>query len=470
MWIFFIAALLFIALVASLMVVKQSHARAAILEQRLKELQAEEDRVFDFLHGIGAAFSEGFRSFELHRLIVESSTRILDARFGALYLANKSDSSLTPTFMTAGCPAFFPIPDHILQQAGESAEALESFLQLQPVTKDTPGPIADCWRTGEARLLTAGADGLLPAHSAIVGPLVYRHRILGVMALANPFPGPAFEEKDLKVFRAIAEQSAFALYNEAIYLEAGEKKLMDRDLEIARDIQRILLPGAAPVFPGYKMSAMSLAARHVSGDYFDYIPLGPGRLGVAIADVSGKGVPASLIMAMCRGVLRREATEALNASDVLRRVNQQLYPDMTEDMFISMAYLILEEEGGRVNLARAGHDAPLLYRAATAEVEKLSPKGIALGIDSGEVFNRVCTDLNLVMEVGDCMLLYTDGATEAMNPDGLEYGVDRLVGALQASAPHGAEGVVRHLAEDVKAFAGDQLKHDDFTVIAISKT
>ena len=172
MWIFFIAALLFIALVASLMVVKQSHARAAILEQRLKELQAEEDRVFDFLHGIGAAFSEGFRSFELHRLIVESSTRILDARFGALYLANKSDSSLTPTFMTAGCPAFFPIPDHILQQAGESAEALESFLQLQPVTKDTPGPIADCWRTGEARLLTAGADGLLPAHSAIVGPLV----------------------------------------------------------------------------------------------------------------------------------------------------------------------------------------------------------------------------------------------------------------------------------------------------------
>ena len=469
MWTIFIPALCALLFAVVVFAMRKSRNQVRGLEKRLKELQKEEDRVFDFLHGIGAAFSEGVRSSELHRLIVESSLRILDAQAGALYLTNKTDTALTPAFITRGCPPLVEIPQHILTQALSSSTVIESFLQLQPVGKDATGLFPDCWKNGATRLIAAGSDPQLPSHSAIVGPLVYRHRTIGVMALVNPLSTPAFEAKDLKVFRALAEQSAFALYNEAIYLEAGEKKLLDRDLEIARDIQRILLPEEDPVFPGYEFSAVSLAARHVSGDYFDYIPLGADRLGVAIADVSGKGVPASLIMAMCRGVLRREATASATASDVLRRVNSQLYPDIKEDMFISMAYLILDGGAGRVTLARAGHDAPLLYRAATGTVEKLSPKGMALGIDSGKVFNRVCVDLSLVMEAGDCILLYTDGATEAMNQEGLEYGIERLIEALRASAPHGATGVVRHVAEDVKSLAGADFKHDDFTLIAISK-
>ena len=469
MWTIFIPALCALLFAAVFFAMRKSRNRVRGLERRLQELQKEEDRVLDFLHGIGAAFSEGVRSSELHRLIVESSLRILDAQAGALYLTNKTDTALTPAFITSGCPPLVEIPQHILTQAASNPAVIESFLQLQPVGKDAVGLFPECWKNGATRLIAAGSDPQLPAHSAILGPLVYRHRTIGVMALVNPKSAVAFEEKDLKVFRALAEQSAFALYNEAIYLEAGEKKLLDRDLEIARDIQRILLPEADPVFPGYELSAVSLAARHVSGDYFDYIPLGTDRLGVAIADVSGKGVPASLIMAMCRGVLRREATATAAASDVLRRVNSQLYPDIKEDMFISMAYLILDGAAGRVTLARAGHDAPLLYRAATGTVEKLSPKGMALGIDSGEVFNRVCADLSLVMEAGDCILLYTDGATEAMNHEGLEYGIERLIEALCVSAPHGAAGVVRHVAEDVKNLTGDDFKHDDFTLIAISK-
>ncbi|MEI8292581.1 MAG: SpoIIE family protein phosphatase [bacterium] len=469
MWPILITASILLLIAAVVLGFRGTRSRISFLEQNLRALQKEEDRVFDFLHGIGAAFSEGVRSSELHRLIVESSLRILDAQAGALYLTNKTDSALTPAFITAGCPPFVEIPNHILSQAIQSPLVIESFLQLQPVAKEASGLFSECWRSGATRRISGGSDPRLPAHSAILGPLVYRHRTIGVMALVNPLSAPAFEEKDLKVFRAIAEQSAFALYNEAIYLEAGEKKLLDRDLEIARDIQRILLPDVDPVFPGYELSAVSFAARHVSGDYFDYIPLGSDRLGVAIADVSGKGIPASLIMAMCRGVLRREATATDSASDVLKRVNAQLYPDIKEDMFISMAYLILEDAEGRVALARAGHDAPLLYRAATGLVEKLSPKGMALGIDSGEVFNRVCADLRLVMEAGDCILLYTDGATEAMNHEGLEYGLERLAEALRVSAPHGAAGVVRHVAEDVRSLTGADFKHDDFTLIAISK-
>ena len=360
------------------------------------------------------------------------------------------------------------IPEHLQTHAANKQASLDSFQQLQPAVSGE-GLIGECWLTGQFRTATAEEFSSGKSNSAIVGPLIYRHKILGVLAVANGGESVAFSDADLKVFRTIAEQSAFALYNEAIYFDAGEKKLLDRDLEIARDIQRILLPSEAPVFDGYGFSALSIAARHVSGDYFDYIPLTPHRLGVAIADVSGKGIPASLITAMCRGVLRREANESPLPSDVLRRVNRQLYPDIKEDMFISMAYLILDSTSGRVEMARAGHDAPLLYRAATGQVEKLSPKGMALGIDSGEVFNRVCTDLSFEMEPGDCILLYTDGATESLNHQGLEYGVERLIEALQSAAPQGAAQVVNYVADEVRNFTGTDLKHDDITLIAISK-
>jgi phosphoserine phosphatase RsbU/P len=462
-------ALVLLALSAVIFLAIGYRKRTKLAERNLTDLQAEEDRVFDFLHGIGAAFSEGVRSSELHRLLVESAARILEGSGGALYLANKEESVLTPTHISKDCVPFVDVPAHVKAQAEDDSNALWSYLQLQSITRDSAGIIADCWRSGEIQFLTAGEHGLAPDVTVIAGPLIYRHKVMGVLAILTSGDNPHCDSKGLKVFRTIAEQSAFALYNEAIYLEAGEKQLIDRDLEIARDIQRILLPDADPVFPGYKVSALSLAARQVSGDYFDYIPLSDGRLGVAIADASGKGVPASLIMAMCRGVLRREAVVESTPSKVLQRVNHHLYPDIKEDMFISMAYMILNPDSGEICMTRAGHDAPLLFRAATQTVEQLRPKGMALGIDSGEVFNRVCGDFRFEMHAGDCLLLYTDGATEALDPGGMEYGLDRLTEALKTSAPHGSAGIIQHIAQEVKQFTGNNLRQDDFTLIAILK-
>lgn len=439
------------------------------LRRRLTDLENRESRVFEFLEGVGEAFSDDVRSRDLHRLIVESAVRILDARAGALYLADKTGATLVPAHLSVDCPAFEPIPANVREGLRGSPGALRDFLALQPVDCGGEGPIAACGREAVFRLDSLPDADARTAFQALLGPLIYRDRVLGILALAGRPGRNVFGEGDLRVLRAIAGQSAFALHNEAVHLEAGQKKLIDRDLEIARDVQRILLPGASPVFEGYEISGLSLAAGHLSGDYFDYVPLEGGRLAVVVADVSGKGVPASLIMAMCRGVLRSEARLGETPGDVLRAVNRLLYPDIKEDMFVSMAYVILHGPDGHVSLARAGHDAPLLYRAASGEVEKLSPKGMALGIDSGEVFNRVCNDLGLLMEPGDCMALYTDGATEAMNGDGLEYGVDRLAEALKASASGGAAGVLRHVAADVRAFTGHEPNKDDFTLIAISK-
>jgi len=474
LWTYIFFALFIGTLVALIVVVNILTGRISDRERERAELQVEEDRVFDFLHGLGEAFSEGIRSSELHRLIVASATRILDAHGGALYLMDKTEGVLIPSFVSKSCPALLNVPAHILEQSDSNPVALESFLRLSVVRRGE-GPIGQVMETGEAKAFSeAELNTLLPddnvvAHSAIVGPLVYRRKILGVLGLANGPMSTPFAEKDLIVFRTIVEQSAFAIYNETVYLEASEKKRMDHDLEIARDIQRILLPSAAPHVPGYEISGINVPARQVSGDYYDYIKVDERRVGVAIADVSGKGVPASLIMAMCRSVIRSEAVGKTSASEVLCRVNEQLYPDIKEDMFISVAYFILDTQTNEVTMARAGHDAPLWYHAADQEVEKLTPKGIAMGIDSGEVFNRVCADFSFKLAPGDCLLLYTDGSTEAMDEEELEFGLPRLVQGLQASATLGASKIIKRLTEDVKNFAGKHPQYDDITLIAICK-
>src|SRR5436853_1081126 len=385
------------------------------LERSQEEIQVEETLVFDFLHGLGEAFSETIRPADLHRLIVEGATRVLDAQGGALYLTDRTGTKLTPIFISKGCPPLVDVPPHILQQAAASPLALESFLRLHNIGSGE-GLLGRVWQTAmplytnefsEAPELAKLRDSSLGATSVMVAPLLYAKQNMGVLALANSRMGTPFSQNDFVVFKSITEQSAFALYNAIIYSEANEKKRLDHDLEIARDIQRILLPEKSPAVPGFEIAGINIPARQVSGDYFDYIRVDEHRLGVAIADVSGKGVPASLIMAICRSVLRSQAPQNPSPADVLKAVNRQLYPDIKEDMFISMAYLVVDLSVGSITLARAGHDAPLLYRRAQQTVEFIKSPGMVVGIDSGSVFDRITNDFAIRLEQDDWLILYT---------------------------------------------------------------
>ena len=448
------------------------------LERSHEEIQVEETLVFDFLHGLGEAFSGTIRPQELHRLIVEGATRILDAHGGSLYMTDRTGGKLTPAFISKGCPPLVDVPPNILQQAAAASIALESYLRLHSVTPGE-GLIGRVWQTGQSLCLNDLSEVLelaklwgsaFGAASVMAAPLSYAKQDLGVLAVANgPLAAP-FSQGDFVVFKSIAEQSAFALYNAIIYSMANEKKRLDHDLEIARDIQRILLPAEAPAINGFQISGLNVPARQVSGDYFDYIQVDEERLGVAIADVSGKGVPASLIMAICRSVLRAEAARNPSPADVLRKVNRQLYPDIKEDMFISMAYLILDHQRNGVTLARAGHDAPLLYKRASQSVTPLKSPGMVVGIDSGNVFDRLTTDFAVPLERDDCLVLYTDGVTEALNSAGDEFGLDRMIQSVRASASDGAQTIVKRIIEDVRNFIGSLPQNDDITLIAIRKT
>jgi sigma-B regulation protein RsbU (phosphoserine phosphatase) len=447
------------------------------LERSHEEIQVEETLVFDFLHGLGEAFRETIRPQELHRLIVEGAVRVLDAYGGALYVTDRTGGKLTPAFISKGCPPLVDIPPNILQQAAANPVALEGFLRLHTVAP-REGMIGQVWQTGQAVCLNEFSEAPELARlrgsafgivSVIAAALRYGDQDLGVLALANGPMGTPFSQADFVVFKSIAEQSAFALYNAIIYSMANEKKRLDHDLEIARDIQRILLPSESPAINGFQISGINVPARQVSGDYFDYIQVDQERLGVAIADVSGKGVPASLIMAICRSVLRAEAARNPSPADVLRKVNRQLYPDIKEDMFISMAYLILDHRHDGVTLARAGHDAPLWYKRQSQTVTPVKSPGMVVGIDSGSVFDRLTVDFAVPLERNDCLVLYTDGVTETLNSEGDEFGVDRMMQSVRASANDGAQAIVKSIIEDVREFTGSVPQNDDMTLIAIRK-
>src|SRR6266403_533565 len=448
------------------------------LERSQEEIQVEETLVFDFLHGLGEAFSETIRPADLHRLIVEGATRVLDAQGGALYLTDRTGTKLVPTFVSKGCPPLVDVPPHILQQTAGTPVAIENFLRVHNIGNGE-GVLGRWWQTAtplclnefsEAPELATLRDSSLGATSVMVAPLFYAKQNMGVLALANSRMGSPFSQNDFVVFKSISEQSAFALYNAIIYSEANEKKRLDHDLAIARDIQRILLPAEAPIVNGFEISGMNVPARQVSGDYFDYIKVDDERLGVAIADVSGKGIPASLIMAICRSVLRSQAIGNPSPADVLKKVNRQLYPDIKEDMFISMAYLVLDHARGSVVLSRAGHDSPILFDHEARTAVPVKPPGMVVGIDSGSVFDRITGDFALSLKRDDCLLLYTDGVTEALDANGDELGPDRMIECVRASAPGGAPAIITGLIDELRRFVGAQPQNDDITLIAIRKT
>src|SRR6266496_2946238 len=385
------------------------------LERSHEEIQVEETLVFDFLHGLGEAFSGTIRPQELHRLIVEGATRILDAHGAALYMTDRTGGKLTPAFISKGWPPLVDVPPNILQQAAATPIALESYLRLHSVTPGE-GLIGRVWQTGQSLYLNDLSEvpelaklrgSAFGAASVMAAALSYAKQDLGVLALANGPTGALFSQADFVVFKSIAEQSAFALYNAIIY---------------------------------------------------------------SMANVSGKGVPASLIMAICRSVLRAEAARNPSPADVLRKVNRQLYPDIKEDMFISMAYLVLDHQHDGVTLARAGHDAPLWYQRQSQTVTPVKSPGMVVGIDSGSVFDRLTVDFAVPLERNDCLVLYSDGVTETLNSDGDEFGVDRMMQSVRASANDGAQAIVKRIIEDVREFTGSVPQNDDMTLIAIRKT
>ncbi|WP_009957945.1 GAF domain-containing SpoIIE family protein phosphatase [Verrucomicrobium spinosum] len=441
-----------------------------------RERASRRRRVFEVLHILGDSILQGQPDTTLHRQIAEGAVKVVESEGAALYLLDDKGLSLVPRHYTKECPALIALPERIVTQAKTNAGTLPSYLRLHSVAPGE-GVLGNVVLSQKAENVPDlrhhekfdGETNPFQQHvAALMAPLRHGGRPLGVLAVASDRTQP-FSQHQLEMFIALAEQVGFTLGNAQAHHEAGAKRQLEAELSNAREIQSILLPEKAPEMPGFSIAARNVPARMVSGDYFDYVPVSQTHLGVAIADVCGKGIPASLITAMCRSVLRSNARETFSPTAVLSAVNRNLFPDIREDMFITVGYLVLQKDGASVSFARAGHTNPLVWRKATGQVDEIKAPGLAVGVDKGEVFDRITRDVSIAMESGDILLLYTDGVDEATDHKGLLFGVERIKETLAEAAPDGPQAVVNLLCDTVNRFKGGEPQADDITIVTVAR-
>jgi sigma-B regulation protein RsbU (phosphoserine phosphatase) len=444
--------------------------------RQLSDLRAEEEsivagerRLFGFLHDLGEAIWREDQQQTMHRLIVEGAMRVTQSSGGAIYLYDTPTKRLVPRHFSEFCAALHGVPDHVRQQAKENPGAVLSFFRRADVSPED-GMLGRIFAAQKSELV---ADlGLESGATALIGPLSFGTRRLGVLVLTAPKENRRFNANDFEVFASIAEQSAVALANAIAQQEAARARADQREIDTASEIQKVLLPDRDPQIEGFAIAGKNIPARRLSGDYFDFMPLPDGRFGAVIADVSGKGMPAALITVMCRSLLRSAAPGGASPSAALGVVNRAIAPDIKEDMFITMTYFTLQPGRSSVTLARAGHNAALLWRRASGKIEPIHPPGLGVGIDTGAVFERVTKDTAFDMQPGDFLLLYTDGVNEAENAQGEEFGDERVQNALARLALRteaAPRTIIDGILAEVTTFTGGRRSHDDITLIVLQK-
>ena len=241
---------------------------------------------------------------------------------------------------------------------------------------------------------------------------------------------------------------------------------LQNELDLASSTQQSILPKAFPETPDYQVFANMEAARNVGGDFYDVVRLEDGQVGLAIADVSDKGVPAALFMMSSRTLLKGAAIGSADPGDALREVNDLLYDENESLMFVTVLYSMYDPATGVLRYSSGGHDAPLLVRSdGTATLLPLTG-GVALGIAPDQGF----ASRDVQLDPGDTVVFYTDGVTEAMNADGEQFGVRRMSEVYAASPPRDAEGAAKAMFGAVREFVGDTPQSDDITCLAVHRS
>ncbi|MCH7549404.1 MAG: SpoIIE family protein phosphatase [Candidatus Krumholzibacteriota bacterium] len=293
----------------------------------------------------------------------------------------------------------------------------------------------------------------------------------GVDAIGRGQLNARIELKSRNEFRILAHAfNGMSRRIQSAQSELVAKERMDRELEIAADIQQSLISAATAAPEGYEIARHYQSAYEVGGDYVDVIPTRDGRIGLVMADVSGKGVPGLVVMAMVKVLAKQLIASGPSPSDVLRSINASLLGNIKRNMFVTIFVAMLDSDKNRIIFANAGHNPLLIYENETARARTLKMEGLPLGAFPSEDFDGTVRDYHLDLQGGDVLLQYTDGLTESRNEDGAMFGIDRVLESVSANGKHGAGTLVENLVAGESRFRGDAAQFDDITLLAIGRT
>jgi len=436
--------------------------------------------VVDFMRHMAEALAENPRREELYQRIVHASILCTGA-LSACIFERTSEGMMRGAAIEGLFPPHRPLPEAVKGKLTSRAKFIEQVLKYEtfPVGEGVVGRVA---ATGKAELIAdAGSDPRIVKHddpslivkSVIAVPLTFRDRFFGVLAVANPAGALPFTETDFSLVQSLAEQAALALHNAEFISFQIDKKQLDLDLSLASGIQQMLLPRSAPKIEGFDVDARYLPEQKVGGDFYDLFALSDTRLAVAVADVSGKGIPASLLMAICRTNLRQIAPRFGSPARVLSELNRVLSGELRQELYITLVYAVIDTVENEVVFARAGHELPLFarYDAVGGQFvsEFVGAEGMPLGMVDPALFEEVIVDRREPLRPGDTFVLYTDGITEAPNDEGKEFSGTRLAERVRAIHTRPARQINDGILDAVRRFSGTATQRDDLTLVTIKR-
>ena len=296
-------------------------------------------------------------------------------------------------------------------------------------------------------------------------PLRARAEIVGALLVDRGTRDLMLNQRRLNILTGIASQTAVAIENVQLVADLAARQVLEKELDVAREIQKSFLPGRAPNVPGFQIAAYWRSARRVGGDFYDFMPLANHHQGLAIADVADKGVPAALFMALSRTLLRATAMSGRTPAEALNRANELIMSDARSDLFVTIFYGVLDPKSAVFTYANAGHNPPIWFEARSGTTHFLKEHGIALGV----VPEVLVKDYQVKLESGDVLLLYTDGVTEAFNTAGDEFGDPRLAQVIHDHAADPAKAIIDAIVEAVRDFVGDEPPFDDLTMVVVKR-
>jgi serine phosphatase RsbU (regulator of sigma subunit)/pSer/pThr/pTyr-binding forkhead associated (FHA) protein len=293
-------------------------------------------------------------------------------------------------------------------------------------------------------------------------------KAFGVIQLDTQDRSKKFNEEDLKLLMGVANYASVALENAKLHEDGMARERLERDLHLARQVQRGFLPQRSPEVPGYEFFPYYESAQEVGGDYYDFIPLGPQRLAVMLGDVAGKGVPAALLMAKVSADARYCMLSEPEPAAGITKLNTLLQQAGIADRFVTLVAAVLDCTNHTVTLVNAGHPSPLLYRRATATLEEATPKDV-VGLPIGVVDGFEYSSCQVQLQPGDGLLIFSDGVTDAMDVNSVQFHVKGIYAAVQGGA-FSPRALGERIVKAVKLHAAGRPQHDDITMACFGRT
>lgn len=406
-------------------------------------------RELSVLNELARAIGASHDSEAVMKTIIARSLEAVDAEQGTITLVSRDASSPTNTLVRAMVTSANAGAFHL-------TEALLGWMQLNKAPLVVDDPKTDPRFSGVAWDERIG--------TLLCVPLMVKGTLTGILSVYNRKSAQKFDGDDQRLLAIIASQSAQVIEAARLYEEERKLFRMRHQIALAAEIQQHLLPSELPAIPGWDLAGTSIAAEIVGGDYFDIIPMRGAKWSICLGDVSGKGIPASLLMSNVQAMVRLLARMDIAPCESIRRANELLLECTPPEKFVTFFLAVLDAATGRLEYCNAGHNPPLLVTAA-GECRRLVSDGAVLGIIRGFAYKGSASD----MAPGDVLLVFSDGVTEAIDQDDFEFGEERLAAVVKEHAGESARAIQDAVIAEVRLHAGKQPQSDDITLVVLKR-